>query len=592
MILSLKYISVLLVFLYLGACVRQAEDNQNSGKRKNSDEVERLFFPSDQFDELMYVPRQSTTTSELDAEFEAILRDVRNANFEPLGRLSADDFKRIISKPIGLLKVDLNTGQYSNCTASVIDSNKILTNWHCLPKFGSNVTRAVLQMGFYDANNDQGVKKYSVDITPIESDRSLDYAILKVNGDLSEWGRVQLSVEVPPAKRSLTIVHHPAGLPKHITQRRCETRDPAIVQEHLAHFCDTLQGSSGAPIFFGSGSSIKVVALHFAGIPRSLAKFDPTYEYNRAVTVQSIAAKSQLIRSTIDRAAALEATTPSSRTALESVRTRLDSGDGIDARTMPAAAIAPIVKSEVSALDEFSVFKECEICPEMIIIPEGSFVMGSPLEQGGRDPDESPQQEKLISTFAVGRFEITEQEFSIYLQSSNRRSLDSAFKTNTENSRYPAAGVTWNDAQAYVAWLSRLTGNNYRLLSEAEWEYVARAKTNTVYWTGNSLSPKNANFIDSGYSSPIPVGSYKSNPFGLFDTSGNVWEWVEDCYRPYAEISSEPSTTSALEGCEVHVYRGGGWNDRITSLRSANRGRLKYNVRNPNEHGFRVARDL
>ena len=113
-----------------------------------------------------------------------------------------------------------------------------------------------------------------------------------------------------------------------------------------------------------------------------------------------------------------------------------------------------------------------------------------------------------------------------------------------------------------------------------------------VYWTGNSLSPKNANFIDSGYSSPIPVGSYKSNPFGLFDTSGNVWEWVEDCYRPYAEISSEPSTTSALEGCEVHVYRGGGWNDRITSLRSANRGRLKYNVRNPNEHGFRVARDL
>ena len=151
---------MLLVFLYLGACVRQAEDNQNSGKRKNSDEVERLFFPSDQFDELMYVPRQSTTTSELDAEFEAILRDVRNANFEPLGRLSADDFKRIISKPIGLLKVDLNTGQYSNCTASVIDSNKILTNWHCLPKFGSNVTRAVLQMGFYDANNDQGVKKY------------------------------------------------------------------------------------------------------------------------------------------------------------------------------------------------------------------------------------------------------------------------------------------------------------------------------------------------------------------------------------------------------------------------------------------------
>ncbi|MEO0368859.1 MAG: serine protease [Pseudomonadota bacterium] len=256
---------------------------------------EGLLFPIDQFDQLMYVPRQSTASSKLDIELEAILRDVRDANFEPLERLDVNDSKRALSKPVGLLKVAMSQ-DYMTCTASVIDENKILTNWHCLPKYGDRVTHSVLQMGFYSTNSDVGVKTYSVHLDPIEANEQFDYTILKVDGDLSPWGQIKLDDRLPPARRSLTVVHHPAGLQKHITERNCRTADSVIVNGRLAHLCDTVKGSSGAPIFHDFDGETRMVALHFAGIPSTRRAFDPSYNFNQGIPLAEIIKRSATLK--------------------------------------------------------------------------------------------------------------------------------------------------------------------------------------------------------------------------------------------------------------------------------------------------------
>tara|TARA_R110001592_G_scaffold319334_1_gene596922 strand:+ start:10505 stop:12085 length:1581 start_codon:yes stop_codon:yes gene_type:complete len=254
------------------------------------------MFPSDQFNNLMFTPVQSSGGQN---ELESIIQDIRSANFEALSRYNENSSLRLLSNPVGLLKVNLNTGQYTTCTASVIDSNKILTNWHCLPKFGSKATQAILQMGFYRADDAEGVRRYSVDLTAIETSEELDYAVLKVDGDLTYWGTVRLSDIVPPEDWDLTIIHHPEGFPKQITQRGCRTGHPVLVEGRLAHKCDTMGGSSGAPVFYGEGADQMMIALHQAGVPQS-AEFDPTMEFNRAVPMKLILANSELLTELFD----------------------------------------------------------------------------------------------------------------------------------------------------------------------------------------------------------------------------------------------------------------------------------------------------
>ncbi|MBI1341292.1 trypsin-like serine protease, partial [bacterium] len=269
-----------------------------------------LIFPADQFDKLSYQPRQSTG----DTRYESILMDMRQANFEPLALLAPEDPVRRLAEPVGLLKVMIGEG-YITCTASIIDASLILTNWHCLPKYGRQATKAALWMGYY-RDDERSVQRYEVDLTPVETGNAdLDYAILSVKGDLSAWGRVVLAGEDPPANRSLAIAHHPAGQPKQMTQRSCRTADPPIVQGGLRHKCDTLPGSSGAPVFYGYGEAAKVVALHFSGVPQSLLGIDPTLEANRAVPMSRIAAASPVVKRLIGalgRAASVAASAPAS----------------------------------------------------------------------------------------------------------------------------------------------------------------------------------------------------------------------------------------------------------------------------------------
>lgn len=253
---------------------------------------EPLLFPGDQFNDIGYQPRQSIG----DPVYESVLTDLREANFEPLAYYPPDDPMRRMARPVGLLKVLLDSNQYLTCTASIIDRDLVLTNWHCLPRYGDRVRAAALEMDYYSAANADDVRRYAVKTRAIEASENLDYAILKVEADVSEWGRINLASSVPPANYSLRIVHHPAGRPKQITQKSCRAFDPPISRRRLRHKCDTLPGSSGSPVFLGYGEDARVVALHHAGVPARLMGIDPSLEANSAIPVAELLEVSPVIK--------------------------------------------------------------------------------------------------------------------------------------------------------------------------------------------------------------------------------------------------------------------------------------------------------
>ena len=236
-------------------------------------------------------------------------------------------------------------------------------------------------------------------------------------------------------------------------------------------------------------------------------------------------------------------------------------------------------------------FRDCDVCPEMVVIPAGSFLMGSPPEsEEGRDGDEGPQHRVTIrEPFTVGVYEVTFEEWDACAAEGGC----GGYRPDDEGwgrGRRPVINVSWDDAQGYVRWLSRKTGEEYRLLSEAEWEYASRAGTTTRYSFGYEITPSDANY-DENIGKTQPVGIYRANGFGLHDMYGNVWEWVRDCRND--SYAGAPNNGDAWEtgDCTRRVLRGGSWYDNSRLLRSANRIRLHTGYRNLNL-GFRVARTL
>jgi formylglycine-generating enzyme required for sulfatase activity len=242
-----------------------------------------------------------------------------------------------------------------------------------------------------------------------------------------------------------------------------------------------------------------------------------------------------------------------------------------------------------------SAFKECTDCPDMVVLPAGSFVMGSPPTDPARKPSEGPQRTVTIATpFAVSKFEVTFAQWDACAANGpcNRQVSDGGFGRGQQ----PVVNVTWSDAERYVAWLSAITGKSYRLLSEAEYEYAARGGTTTTYPWGDTIGTNNANCAGCGSQwdgrQPAPVGSFSANPFGLYDMIGNVWEWTADCaHATYDGAPQDGSSWVDNNGCTSRVARGGSWNVVPASLRSADRllitaGSLYFNL------GFRVARTL
>jgi formylglycine-generating enzyme required for sulfatase activity len=241
-------------------------------------------------------------------------------------------------------------------------------------------------------------------------------------------------------------------------------------------------------------------------------------------------------------------------------------------------------------------FRECDCCPEMLMIPAGSFVMGSPDDEKNRASNEGPQHRVTFARpFAVGRFAVTFDEWDACVTDGGCNGY-SPNDGGWGRGRRPVIYVSWNDAKTYVRWLSNKTGQPYRLLSEAEREYVARAGTATPYWWGASISPRLANYDDGAGSGredqgTLRVDSFQPNPWGLYQVHGNIWEWTEDCYHD--DYRGAPSDGSAWTSgnCGSRVIRGGSWTHLPGYLRAASRTSASAGDWDGLE-GFRVARTL
>jgi formylglycine-generating enzyme required for sulfatase activity len=292
-------------------------------------------------------------------------------------------------------------------------------------------------------------------------------------------------------------------------------------------------------------------------------------------------------------------------------------------------------------------FRDCPECPEMIVIPAGTFTMGSPANEPGRYDVEGPQRSVSIRQFAVGKFDVTRGQWAAFVSATNRPTTEgcawSGFKDTTrkawennpkaswrnlglpQDDSHPVVCITWNDAQDYVRWLSKQTGSNYRLLTESEWEYAARAGTSTPFPWGSSPSHEYANYgADSGsyeglasgrdqWVKTSPVGSFPPNAFGLYDMQGNVLQYVEDCFSySYSGLPTDGSAYQVVvelkmtgrfsfmngtSSCSSRMVRGGDWGDPPRMIRSAYRnwapgpGFTLENYRSGGV-GFRVAKTL
>ena len=244
--------------------------------------------------------------------------------------------------------------------------------------------------------------------------------------------------------------------------------------------------------------------------------------------------------------------------------------------------------------------RDCKRCPELVVVPPGSYMMGSPPAEAKRSRDEGPVHRVTLLPFAVGIHEVTFDEWNACVRGGGC----GKYKPDSEGwgrGRRPVIHVSWRDAKEYVTWLSGKTGEPYRLLNESEWEYVARAGTAWPFHTGSTISTEQANYdgnhtYGSGRKGryrkkTVKVGSYPPNDFGLHDVHGNVWEWVEDCWNGSYEGAPEDGSAWESGDCSRRVLRGGAWNDSPWYLRSASRSRGASGGRYDSV-GFRVARTL
>lgn len=260
-----------------------------------------------------------------------------------------------------------------------------------------------------------------------------------------------------------------------------------------------------------------------------------------------------------------------------------------------AASAAPPVESQFSFFrDDLADGQPCQQCPLMVMIPAGTFMMGSPADESGRHGNEGPQHSVTIGRpFALGVYEVTFEQWDACVAAGACR--DTGADEGWGRGTRPAINLAWSDAVEYVAYLSAITRRQYRLPSEAEWEYAARAGTLSPYFWGDAKGSGHAVCESCGSEwdnrSTAPVGSFPPNALGLHDMLGNAWEWTADCWN--LDYSGAPADGSAWHGgdCAARVLRGGAWFSFPYNIRSATRMRGVIDNRYLSK-GLRVALSL
>lgn len=261
-------------------------------------------------------------------------------------------------------------------------------------------------------------------------------------------------------------------------------------------------------------------------------------------------------------------------------------------------------------------FKDCPDCPEMVVIPAGGFTMGARPDEEVATEREDRIRVNIARPFAVGRFAVTRGEFAAFVAATGHNTDGGCYrlserKLNADRNwgspgfaqydRHPVVCINWNDAKAYAAWMSSLTGKNYRLLSEAEREYVTRAGSTGPFWWGAAISTDQANYngniIYAGGAkgewrqATVSVDRFSANPWGLYNVHGNVWEWTEDCWNEKNAQNPGDGTARTTGDCSLRVVRGAAFNNAPHTLRAARRERDALGNR-VDTFGFRVARTL
>lgn len=255
-----------------------------------------------------------------------------------------------------------------------------------------------------------------------------------------------------------------------------------------------------------------------------------------------------------------------------------------------AAAIVAAIGVSAAATPPGTVFRDCPACPEMVVLPAGRFVMGADDIYKAERPAHPVE---IARPFAVGRYEVTFDEFQACVDAGG--CAKTPYDHEWGQGDRPVINVTFAEAEAYARWLSEHAGHVYRLPSEAEWEYADRAGTTTTFWWGDELGENRANCRGCGSEwdgiSTAPVGGFAPNPFGLYDTAGNVIEWTADCWHPDHTGAPADGSVRSDGDCRYRVIRGGNWYYVKKTVRSAWRARNDSRT-NSYGIGFRLVREL
>jgi formylglycine-generating enzyme required for sulfatase activity len=297
-------------------------------------------------------------------------------------------------------------------------------------------------------------------------------------------------------------------------------------------------------------------------------------------------------------------------------------------------AIAAMADGPMTQVGQLDHFRDCDGCSEMVVLPSGKYMMGATkAEFEGQDKysymyiDETPRHEEPINSFAIAKFNVTRKQFAIFARETgfqgkgceifNGKAWITDASAGWQNPGFrqtdndPVVCVSWDDAQKYIGWLNsklhKTTETAYRLPTEAEWEYAARAGTVTAaYWRNNpqdqckyeNARDESARFLDpaadhasctDGYIYTAPVGTFKPNPWGLYDMLGNAEQWVEDCVM--VGYGGPPNLSSAQDSCKSRALRGTSWAGIPFAVRSASRAGMAVSTRESN-YGFRLARSI